>query len=127
MKFFLLMIFYLINSPLANCHRYHSSDSDSDEVRMNSHHYSSESDSDEGGNRYPWFRPKPLPPWFTFPLWPLFPGLRPRPRPATVPPPPPPPPAPKPNPTTTPSPTPGTQPPQTTVVSTTESPRGDSG
>nr|XP_019955918.1 PREDICTED: formin-like protein 14 [Paralichthys olivaceus] len=102
---FLLMIFYLINSPVANC----SSESDSDEFRMNSHHYSSESDSDERGNH---FQLIPLPPWPSLPFWTLFPGLWPKPPPTPVPPPPP---------------TKTTTTPQTTVVVTTESPRGDNG
>ncbi|XP_029995680.1 cleavage and polyadenylation specificity factor subunit 6-like [Sphaeramia orbicularis] len=95
-KYFLLVVFCLINIPMINCDD-HSSDSDSS------------SDSDERHNRFP---------GFTFNLWPLFPALWPPPPPAPATPLPPPPAPPAPQPNTTPN--PGTAGPPTTTV-----PRGD--
>ncbi|XP_042251083.1 submaxillary gland androgen-regulated protein 3A-like [Thunnus maccoyii] len=103
MKFALLIIFLLINSPVANCHHYHSSDSD----------------SHERGNRYPGIR---LWPWFPFCR--IFPGLCRRPPPAPTTPPPPPPTVP---PTPKPTPTPGRTPTPGKTTKTTENPRGDNG
>ncbi|XP_058497181.1 rho GTPase-activating protein gacII-like [Solea solea] len=111
----LLMIFFLINYHVAECHD-RSSDSDSDEDRTSSSQSSSESDSYERWHHNP--------SWIDLPFWHLFPGLFPPPPPAPVPPPPPPPPKPKTTTTTTTTTTTKTTP--TTFAPTTE-PRGDRG